>query len=505
VSSESKGQLGVGAVLASRFRVDTTLDSAGNEAFLGVEEATGTPVVLMVVSPAEAAALEKAKHVSHAHLGRLLDVETLDDGRNVAVAARIDGETLEELVRTGRKEPVAAVRTALRVADALHALHEAGATHGFVHARSVVVQPEGREPPVLAFVPPTGTEPWHAPEHSPGAPTAADDNWATASLLHLMLTKSRPPAGGYSTDAELQTAGVAEGALRSALVHALAKLPNARGDLHDLRRELARWFVDHAGEEPVSPSEKHQTAPPPLPPSIRSHPPPPPASRLSLPPPRRRRMVVLAIAAVVVPTLAVWVWTLVRPAKVKLVQIPTATAEPSASAIELGDVPVTGGSDHLLGNRLATCVAGYLPKGAFSKAPHVDWVCSETDPRVGGEKLHSAVVSGAGKGSPTDAMKIFARIGWYDMAAFAVVHNGCCTDAKPIAIADGRAECAMDGALRELGDAVVGERDLEGPLKKYTDSIHCELNRGGARTLRRAGRPEGGEDTAFRDLVKKLD
>jgi serine/threonine protein kinase len=41
---------------------------------------------------------------------------------------------------------------------------------------------------VLAYVPATGTEPWHAPEHVKGAPTPADDNWATASLLHLMLT-----------------------------------------------------------------------------------------------------------------------------------------------------------------------------------------------------------------------------------------------------------------------------------------------------------------------------
>jgi hypothetical protein len=504
VSSESQGQLGVGTVVASRFRVDAPLDSAGLEAFLGVEVATSAPVVLMVVSSAEATALEKAKPVSHAHLGRLLDIVKLDDGRSVAVAARIDGETLEEFVRTsGKKEPVAAVRTALRVADALHALHEAGATHGFVHARSVVIQPEGREPPVLAYVPPTGTEPWHAPEHAPGAPTPADDTWATASLLHLMLTGSRPPANGYATDAELQTAGVAEGTLRAALMHALARLGSARGDLHDLRRELARWFVDHAGEEPVS-AGVHQTAPPPLPPSLRSV--PPPAPRSALPPARRRRMVLLAIAAVVVPTLAVWVWTLVRPAKVKLVQIPTATAEPSPSAIELGEVPVTGGSEHLLGNKLATCVAGYLPKGAFSKAPDVDWVCTETDPRVGGEKLHGAVVSAAGRGGgPTDAMKIFARIGWYDMAAFAVVHNGCCMDAKAIALADGKPECAMDAALRELGDAVVAAREIEGPLKKYTESIHCELNRGGAGRLRRSGRPEGGEDTAFRDLVKKLD
>jgi len=175
------------------------------------------------------------------------------------------------------------------------------------------------------------------------------------------------------------------------------------------------------------------------------------------------------------------------------------------SAIELGEVPVTGGSEKQLGNKLAACVAGYLPKGSFGKAPELEWLCTELDPRVGGEKLHGAVVTGAAKGPPTDAMKIFARIGWYDMAAFAVVRAGCCSDAKPIALPDAKLECSMDAALRELGETVVAGEELEEPLKKYTDSIHCELNRGGGRVLRRTGRPEGGEDTAFRELVKKLD
>jgi len=215
-------------------------------------------------------------------------------------------------------------------------------------------------------------------------------------------------------------------------------------------------------------------------------------------------MMILGIAAVLVPSAAVYAWTLVRPAKVKLVQVPTAAPEPSASAIELGEVPVTAGSETSLGNKLATCVAGYLPKGAFSKAPDVDWLCSETDPRTGGEKLHGAVVSGAPKGQTTDAMKIFSRIGWYDMAAFAMVRAGCCADAKPIALPDARSECSMDAALREVGDAVVSTRDVQEPLKKYTESIHCELNQGG-KGLRRTARPAGGEDTAFLDLVKKLE
>jgi len=211
------------------------------------------------------------------------------------------------------------------------------------------------------------------------------------------------------------------------------------------------------------------------------------------------------VLAIIVPSLAVFAWALVRPKQiVKEVQRPAEAPEASASAIELGEVPVMADEQNL-GNKLASCVAGYLPRGAFGKAPKLDWLCSETDPRIGGEKLHGAVVAGAPKGVTTDAMKIFARIGWYDMAAFSVVHSGCCIDAKPVAIPEGRAECAMDAALREIGDAVLAARDVDTALKKYTESIHCELNHGGGKYLRHSRRPEGGEDTAFLDLVKKLD
>jgi hypothetical protein len=130
-------------------------------------------------------------------------------------------------------------------------------------------------------------------------------------------------------------------------------------------------------------------------------------------------------------------------------------------------------------------------------------MCSETDPRIGADKLHSVIVSSGPKGAPSDAMKIFSRIGWYAMPAFAVVRAGCCPDAKPLSLPE--AHCQMDAALRAVGDAVTASHDFEEPLKAYTESIHCELNRGGAKMLRRAERPAGGEDTAFRELMKHLD
>jgi hypothetical protein len=179
-----------------------------------------------------------------------------------------------------------------------------------------------------------------------------------------------------------------------------------------------------------------------------------------------------------------------------------AVPEPSASAVEVNDVSVTAATPTNLGSKLASCTASYLPRGAFGKAPDVEFLCTETDPRVGAGKLHAAVMTAAPKGPPTEAMKIFARIGWYDMAAFAVVRAGCCPDAPPLALAD--AKCGMDATLRQIGEAVIASKDVKEPLKAYTDSIHCELNRGG-KWLRRAERPAGGEDTAFLELLKTLE
>ena len=131
----------------------------------------------------------------------------------------------------------------------------------------------------------------------------------------------------------------------------------------------------------------------------------------------------------------------------------------------------------------------------------MSWVCEETDPRNGAEKLRVGVINGA-KGATTDAMKIFARIGWYDMAAFAVVRAGCCEAAKPLSLPPPSNGCSpMDEALRDVGSAVVAARSYDESLKKYTAAIHCEMNAGKGGILRHPNRPAGGEDSAFGELV----
>jgi hypothetical protein len=494
----------VGELFAGRFRVEEKLGDALGGGLYGVDTTSGRKVVLVPITVEREKTLMPLLDIAHAHLAPLVALEPLGE-RFVAVAEAVEGETLaERLEAIGKKPAVDAVRSALRLADALSHVHEAGGVHGWVSPYAVVVEPATGEQPQLALGVRTDKA-LKTPERAPdGTPTIADDTWATAALLDWMLTGSAPPEGGYASEEELETAGVTDKALRAALFHTLtASRPERQSDLRPLRRELARWFVDHAGEEPIAPSH-HPTAPPPLPPSMRppSRRPPP---RISVPPPPKGKVGTIAIGAVVIGAAVGIALTFLRPKQVKIVSVPgkEVVTEPTSSALELGDVPVTAENEVSLGSKLVTCVAGYLPKASFVKAPDVEWLCPETDPREGAEKLHAAVVSAAPKGAVTDAMKIFSRIGWYALPAFAVVRTGCCPDAKPLALPG--EHCSMSTALRDVADAVIAAKDVTEPLKKYTDSIHCELNHGGAKMLRRAERPQGGEDTAFLELVKPLE
>ena len=507
-----------GEVLESKYRVDAPIDGA-TDAFAGRTVDGNTSIAIFKVSSAAASAIERAKGVEHMHLAKLLEMLEVG-GEHFAVAERLPGLTLaERLEDIGKKEPVDAVRYSLRIADALSSLHEAGACHGSVHPRGILIQVEGHAPPVLGYYPSNDTSYRSAERGNEDPPTESDDSWAVAALLHKMLLGTTPPRDGYASETDLRSAGVADPALCAAMAHALNKDTEQRSrDVRPLKRELARWFVEHAGEEPIAPGP-HSTSPPPLPPGQRtlggtttssmapaqSRPPAAPAKS------GLRRIVPLAVGGILIGLIGGWVFNALRP-KPPVEAAPRAAAAPAAPAsekpIDLGEVPVTGESEKTVAptDKLSSCVMGYLPQNTFGSAPDFSGFCDVADPRVGADKLRVAIVASAPKtGGATTAMKIFARIGWYDMAAFAVVRAGCCPDAKPLELPEASKTCGdMGAALREVGQEVVANHPAEDSLKKYTAAIHCELNVGRGQAFRKAERPAGGEDSAFLELVKSF-
>lgn len=504
-----------GTVIGSRYRVEDRLAVKGEPVgYSAIDTESQQSVLVQEVSVATAKLLVKGKDLGHRHLANVLDVVDFE-GKQLVISEQLRGETLSQrLAEIGKKAPVDAVRSALRVADALSSLHEASGAHGAVHPNNVILTPEGRDGPVLGFGPLAASDTaFRQPEWEVGdAPSEPDDSWGAAALLFFMLVGEPPARAGYESESALADAGVLDSVLRVALYHALARDLGARShDLRPLKRELARWFVEHAGEEPISPGP-HSTSPPPLPPDGRPSQLPrlsqAPRPSLLAPPTKKKpsKLLMLASFGAAVGLIGGWTFSKVRSGtNVKVIEVekPAAAlaAEEPKKAIELSDVPVNGQSETASVDKIGSCVSGYLPKGTFDKAPDMSWVCEESDPRTGAEKLRVAVING-GKGSVSEAMKIFARIGWYDMAAFAVVRAGCCENAKPLSLPPPSTGCtAMDESLREIGSSVVASRSYEEPMKAYTAAIHCEVNAGKGTALRHPARPAGGEDSAFGELV----
>jgi hypothetical protein len=507
-----------GEVLESKYRVDAVIDGAA-DAFAATRLDGNTQVLLFKVSEETAEAIGRGKGVEHMYLARLLDVLSVN-GERYAVAERLPGLTLaERLEDIGKKEPVDAVRYALRIADALSSLHEAGACHGFLHPRGILIQVEGRSPPVLGYFPAKDDAFRSLERGYQDPPTESDDAWAAAALLHKMLLGKAPPRDGYASQSDLHDAGVLDPALSEALARALDKNPEARNrDVRPLKRELARWFVEHANEEPIAPGP-HSTSPPPFPSAHRTlggttSSMPPARSRPPVEPPKSAtsRILPLAVGGIVVGLLGGWLFNTLRPRPVVEVAKPTAAAAASPALsdkpVDVGEIAVSGESDKSLAatDKVSSCVIGYLPKDTFGTAPDFSGLCEQTDPRAGADKLRVAVVASAPKaGGVTEAQKLFSRLGWYDMAAFAVIRAGCCPDAKALELPEPGKSCdKMADALQELGKEVVVSHSVEEPLKKYTAAIECELRVGRGQLFRRAERPGSGEDAAFLELVKAV-
>jgi len=200
-----------------------------------------------------------------------------------------------------------------------------------------------------------------------------------------------------------------------ALYHGLARDLGARShDLRPLKRELAQ-LVRRARGRGADPSGRGTTPPrrrrcrpafarrsPMFGPSPSSA----PRRSVPAPPPPKKpsKIVMLAVAGISAGLIGGWVFSRMR-AKPKFtvveVQKPAPPVEPK-KAIELGDVPVTGQRETASAttDKTGSCVSGYMPKGTFEKAPDMAWVCDETDPRIGAEKLRISIINGA-KGATT--------------------------------------------------------------------------------------------------------
>lgn len=526
-NTSSLPQVSIGTIVDQRFKVEAALsDVLGEGAYLARDTTNDTKHVVLAVDDDDKAALQALRNVSHAHLVKVETIEEVPGGALV-VTEYVEGESLaERLERIGKKEVVDAVRSALRLADALSVAHHAGASHGRVDPRAIVIDPPRRAGPVLVLGGRTDPDSFYrSPDRGAQGPSEHDDAWAIGAILLKMLSGKDPPTDGFESEDDLEKHGVNDAALRKALFHSLHSDPGQRNDgLRPLKRELARWFVDHAGEEPFA-TPVMSSSPPPLPPPVAPPSTAPPSvaptsvaapttspSRAAPAAPKKNRLPVFAIGGLVFGLGAAWAASSLLsepPAPAVTPSASSAPAAPSASAeaIDLGEVDIEGESNTqvVANSKLTACVNSYLPKNSLEKAPDMGWVCSVESPRQGADKLRATLVANAPGGQVTTAMKLFSRMGWYDMLAFSVARAGCCPEAPPLKLSDPSETCErLDTIAATIGRQVVDGQDFKDNLAKFEAAAECETKAGAAAKFKRAEPGGVAEKEAFIEYTGAL-
>ena len=258
------------ALVAGRYAFAGSLKNSQTvERWIGVESDTGRRVVLLAADAGRLTTLDSARGVKHRHLTGVIDVvrevdaaslpsgRALPPGFGVAIAEFVPGKTLHgELLQTGMN-PSKAVAWILRLADAVQALHAAGAVHAALSPRSVIAVPEGRAiAPVLSQLVAPGIGPFCPPERLKGSvETSSDDVWALHATLYAALTR-QAPFNAPSRDAllkqmlsgrpkPLSAFGIDEPALQEILDRGLAYEKRVRvTELAELVQTLDGWERD---------------------------------------------------------------------------------------------------------------------------------------------------------------------------------------------------------------------------------------------------------------------
>ena len=499
--------------IADKLTFDGGKAPDAKEAVRALHHESGKTVIVADVDQKDIDRIRPWAKVSHTHLAQLVEVIEHAPGKYWVAVAYTAGELLRDrLKKIHKKHPVDAVRTALRVADALSALHEAGGARGRLHSGTVLLAPESDIEPIVLFGEPGSREYW-PPDYPVGEPACAlTDTWATGALLFHMLTGAMPPAMGVANPDELTGLGIDNALLRGAIAHALNRDKALRAEnLQPLRRELARWFVEHVGEEPGPHSSLSK--PPPLPASLN-----PAASRLAGIGLAKRsdssatrarpmgRYMILAATSVVLGLLAAWGFAVLRKPRPIVVEwqrparaSQTNTTNSAAGAIDLAEVPVTGNEGKTAGDATTTCVASFLPEAALSKQANLGAYCGASDLRLAMKLLRSSFASTPSNGAGTP--QGWNELGWFELAALATLRAGCCADSTRITWPIASADCpSITDAMDALGRAVSSTQKSDAEIARFKEAAHCELAKGKPDASRPTAEPSAAAERTFRDL-----
>jgi hypothetical protein len=185
---------------------------------------------------------------------------------------------------------------------------------------------------------------------------------------------------------------------------------------------------------------------------------------------------------------------------------PPASEPPPPSAVPAASsaAPVPSPSSSAKAEPLDTsaCVTAVFAPGSFNKKPNFEFLCTQTNPRIGGTDVRARVVIGAG-GKVTDGMREWGGLGWYEMAAYGLLRAHCCASAPPLKWTFDLV-CPVDQSLAGLQEAVVAkdEAAVQAAVKAYSKQVRCLSKFGQAMNFGQTASPGAGI-TGFQTLLRR--
>ena len=163
---------------------------------------------------------------------------------------------------------------------------------------------------------------------------------------------------------------------------------------------------------------------------------------------------------------------------------------------------------------VAECTAAHFSPDTFptltgDAGDDFSFLCEEDDLRSLASKLGAKIWNGgegaSGNGGPvTDAMKRWSGLGWYEIAATAVVRRACCPAAASVNLPPNQGPCKqLAEVVEDVAKRPIREVDARTRAATYGEAVFCLYYYGVKRPYRYRGYPQKRQEESFAELLRR--